>query len=70
MTDINAVRSEIKEKAKQRYPKMRKFNLTDKAIERFLKNNNNDIDTVVDELYYYIGEKGETPSYIKLLNEK
>ena len=69
MTDFKLIRSQIKEKAKQKYPKMRKFTLTDKAIERFLKNNYNDIDDVVDELYHHIGEIGETPSYIKIMNE-
>lgn len=69
MKNLEILKTEILEKAKQKYPKMRNFRLTDKAFERFLKNNDNNIDDVVDELYYHIGNRGETPSYIKLLNE-
>lgn len=69
MTKYSVIRQQIRDKAKQRYPKMKNFNLTDKAIEKFLKNNDNDIEDIVDELYHHIGDKGDTPTYIKLMNE-
>lgn len=67
MIDFKVVRREIREKAKQRYPKMRNFTLTDKAIERFLRNNDNNLEDVVDELHHHIGDLGETPVYIKIM---
>lgn len=70
MTDLKVIRTKIRETAKQRYPKMKNFNLTDKAIERFLKNNDNNIEDIVDELYHHIGDTGESAPYIKMMNEK
>jgi hypothetical protein len=54
---IDIIRTQIKNRAKFKYPKIRNFNLTDKFIKDRLKEYKGNIDLIVDEVYSIVGDK-------------